>query len=931
MPGEESPSFFKDRPLLILFDGDAVAHRAYHALEKTHLSIKKTGEPTGAVFGFINTLLKAIADLKPSHCAVAFDRPTPTFRHIQYEEYKAQRPRTPEELVAQLQRIRQVVEALSIPTYEIDGYEADDVLGTLSRQASQRDTDVVICTGDTDTMQLVSPHISVYLWNPYTHKATLYNEAAVRERYGLNPNQIADLKALQGDTSDNIPGVPGIGEKTAVRLLQEFQSVKGILANLDKIGPPKTQETLRANQDQLHQGMQLTTIETSVPITLDLDACAWGNFQREKVLEIFRELEFNSLLDRLPQPKFAKEEAQGQMMLPLEVKPQAASADYHLVQSLEELDALAAHLRAAPAFAFDVESTSLKPTEARLVGVSLSAAPGVAWYIPLEHITGKCLPLEESLVRLKPLLEDPKKARVAHNGGYDISVLANHGVRVPTVAFDTMIAAHLLNEKSLGLKALAFNKLKVEMTPIETLIGKGSKQITMAQVGVEEVCPYACADADMTLRLKELFEPDLKSQGLWELFTHVEMPLLSVLVAMERNGVALDLYRLQQMSKELGEQIASLEASIYNTVGHQFNINSPQQLSEVLFGELKLPKTRRTKTGYSTDAQVIEDLKKKLRETTGAVPEILELLLEYRELTKLKSTYIDALPKLVNPTTRRVHTSFNQAGTDTGRLSSSEPNLQNIPVRTDLGKKVREAFIAPAPDWMLLSADYSQIELRILAHMSQDKGLLEAFWRGEDIHRATASQVYGVPLDQVTPDMRRFAKVVNFGILYGMSEYGLSARSDLTVNEASPIINSYFQKYPGIRKYLDDTRRFARTNGYVQTLLGRKRYIPEISSPNFQVRQAAERKAVNMPIQGTAADIIKVAMINIQHRLEALGLCTRMTLQVHDELIFEVPQEELEKVKALVEELMPQMPELLKLSVPLKIDIKTGPNWGELE
>jgi len=921
------------QPLLLLTDGDAVVHRAYHALAKTPLSLKRTGEPTGAVFGFANMFLRTIAELNPTHCAVTFDRPTPTFRHLQYEDYKAQRPPSPPDLAPQFQRVRQMVEAFSTPIYEIDGYEADDVLGTLSRQASEMNIDAVIFTGDTDTIQLVSPRVRIYLWNPYTGKATLYDEVAVKERYGVEPAQMADLKALRGDPSDNIPGVPGVGDKTAVKLLQEFRGVEDLLENLDRVEPPKLRELLRAHQDLLKRGKVLTTIVTSVPIALDLERCAWGQFHRDKVLDLFRDLEFNSLLGRMPEPKEPSSMAQGQMQLSMEVPspPAAVPADYHLVASSKELAPLVRELASAEVFAFDVESTSEKPIEARLVGLSFSTRPGEAWYVAVGHSGSEGAFLEEALGLLKPILEDPAIPKVAHNGGYDMSVLANHGIRVQGLAFDTMLAAHLLNEKSIGLKALAFNKLKVEMTHIESLIGRGSKQITMDRVPAQEAYAYACADADMTLRLKGIFEPELKAWGNWELFTQLEMRLVPALVTIERNGVILDIPALKKMSVELGEQMAEIEDKIYEAAGHHFNLNSPQQLSDVLFSELKLPKTKRTKTGYSTDAQAIEELKKRLKENEGYVPEILVHLLEYREISKLKSTYVDALPRLVNPITGRVHTSFNQAGSATGRMSSSDPNLQNIPVRTEMGKRVRDAFVAPDRGWLLLSADYSQIELRILAHISQDSQLLEAFHRGEDIHAATASQVYSVALDQVTPDMRRFAKVINFGVLYGMSEYGLSVRSDLTVNEASPIIKSYFQKYPGINRYLEETKRFARANGYVQTLLGRRRYLPEVRSPNFQVRSAAERMAINMPIQGTAADIIKVAMVNIHQRMEERKLRSRMVLQVHDELIFEVPRGEEGEMRDMVQELMPQMPDPLRLSVPLKVDIKAGFTWGEME
>ena len=903
-----------NKPLLVLFDGNALIHRAFHALPP--LTVSKTGEMVSAVYGFALMLLKVINELKPTHYAIAFDKAAPTFRHQLFDQYKAQRPKTPEELLGQLGRVRQLVEAFHIPIFELEGYEADDVLGTLSQQASNQNTDTIIVTGDADTMQLVSPQVKVLYPRPRGSfsDTILYDEAAVSQKYGVKPEQIADFKGLVGDPSDNIPGVHGVGEKTAVKLIQQFGSVEQIYAHIDEVTPARLQTILRENEAVARQSKELATIVTQTPVTLNLADCQISQYDRHQVTELFRELEFVSLLPKLPQIETERLAAK------VEAKP--PQGDYRIVNTTPALDELPNRLSVAKSFALDLETTSLDPMSAQLVGVSLSPAPAEAYYIPVGHVgleELQQLPLEQVIARLKPLLEDNTSAKLTHNGKYDMAVLAEYGINVKNVTFDTMLAAYLLGEKSLGLKTLAFSKLAIEMTPITDLIGSGAKQISMSQVEIARAADYACADADMTFRLAKMLEPELHQQGLWQLFSEVELPLMPVLVRMERNGVALDTELLRQMSHRLGEQLLKLEAEIYNSVGHQFNINSPQQLSAVLFDELRLAPARKTKGGYSTGASVLEELR-------GCHP-VIEFILDYRQLSKIKSTYIDALPSLINPKTKRVHTSFNQTRTATGRLSSSEPNLQNIPVRGELGKEVRQAFIAP-PGSYLLAADYSQIDLRVLAHLSQDKSLLDAFRRDEDIHSATAAQVFGVKPSAVTPDMRRVAKTVNFGVIYGMSDYGLEQATGLSREEAAHFITAYFEKYPGVKQYLEATKEKARKEGYVQTLLGRRRSIPEINSQNRQVREAAERMAINMPVQGTSADIIKVAMINLDREMEKRQLKSKMLLQVHDELIFEVPEAELKEMRQLASEIMSTA---LTLSVPLKVDIKTGTNWGEME
>ncbi|MDP3878696.1 MAG: DNA polymerase I [Dehalococcoidales bacterium] len=906
------------KPLLVLFDGNGIVHRAFHAFQSTRpLTVPRTGEIVSAVYGFAQMLLKAIKDLQPTCYAIAFDTKAPTFRHQMFEQYKAHRPPTADELVKQLGRVRQLVEAFNIPIFELDGYEADDILGALSRQASEQDIDTIIVTGDADTMQLVSPRVRVLYPKPRGSfsDTILYDEKTVKEKYGVEPRQITDLKALVGDPSDNIPGVSGIGEKTAVKLIQQFDSVEGIYDHIDEVAPAKLQSLLRENEKIARQSKELATIVTQTPVTLDMDSCQLKHYDRNKVTEFFRELEFYSLLDKLP----AQEDPTTEPIMAVEVK-EPPRRDYRILTIPAAFDDLLGSLSSARSFAFDLETTSLDVMSAQLVGISLSPAPGESYYIPVGHVGwGELaqLPLERVINGLKPLFEDNAIEKFAHNGKYDMAVLAEYGVSVNNLKSDTMIAAYLLSEKSLGLKALAFSRLGIEMTPITDLIGAGAKQLSMSQVEIARAADYACADADMTGRLTGLFSTELREQGLWQLFAEVEMPLIPVLIHMERSGIALDTDLLRQMAHRLGEQLLKLEAEIYNNTGHQFNINSPQQLASVLFEELKLPAQKR-KGSYSTGAAVLEELR-------GTHP-IVELILDYRQLAKLKSTYIDALPALINPRTGRLHTSFNQTRTATGRLSSTEPNLQNIPVRGELGKQVREAFIAP-PGSRLVSSDYSQIDLRVLAHLSQDPGLLDAFNRDEDIHSATASQLFGVDTSRITADMRRLAKTVNFGVIYGMSGYGLEQATELSREEANRFIAAYFDKYPGVKQYLESTRQQARDKGYVQTLLGRRRTIPEINSANRQIREAAERMAINMPVQGTSADIIKVAMINLYREMVQRRLKSKMLLQVHDELLFEVPEAEMEEMCRLVPRIMSGA---MKLSIPLKVDTKTGRNWGEL-
>ncbi|MBI4321968.1 MAG: DNA polymerase I [Chloroflexi bacterium] len=978
--------------LLVLIDGNALLHRAFHAVP---LLTTSKGELVNATYGFAQMLLKAWNELKPDYIAAAFDKAGPTFRHKEFEAYKAQRPKAADGLYEQFPRVKQLIEAFNIPAFEVEGFEADDVLGTLAKQATDAGIETIVVTGDTDALQLVGPHVRVMTPGRVFAETTLYDEEAVRRRYGLEPHQLADFKGLKGDPSDNIPGVPGVGDKTATRLLARFGTVENVYAHLEEVDK-KLRDVLERNGESARQSKHLATIVTDVPIQLDPDSCRTVAFDRDKVVALLRELEFRSLLGRLPQWPGSGGWAQssrgqrpggkgqgpgvgsGQGTIEIDdgtvgsvaaaagdtggglavqigmfegdtsttldggprplaaavIMPRAAEFSaaqdrhYTVVETESGLDELIETMKRAREFTIDLETTHKDAMRARIVGIAVATAPACAWYVPVGHRTEevdgkshKQLRAELVLDRIRDLLEDASVAKCAHNAKYEITVLARQGLSPRGFAVDTMIAAYLLepSQRAFNLKDLAWTKLGVEMTPITTLIGKGKTQISMAQVPIPDAAQYASCDADMTCRLSGLLVLELEKAGLGKLYKDVEMPLVPVLAQMEQHGVALDVGFLHQLSAELHHRIVDLELAIYDLAGHRFNVNSTQQLASVLFGELRLPPSRRTKTGHSTEADVLEELR-------GAHP-VVERVLEYRQLQKLKSTYVDALPLMINSQTGRLHTSFNQTGTVTGRLSSSEPNLQNIPIRTELGRKVRGAFIAPDSDTLLLSADYSQIELRILAHISQDKRLIEAFAADEDVHAATASEIFGVPLGKVTSDMRRVAKVVNFGIIYGMSDYGLAAGAGLSRKDASAYIANYIARYEGVQQYVENTKREAEERGYVTTLLGRRRYLPEIYVNHHALRMAAQRTAINMPIQGTAADIIKIAMVRVSRALGARRSKTKMILQVHDELLFEVPRAELAEINDLVKNIMENA---LPMCVQLKVETKVGANWNEM-
>ena len=892
------------KPLLVLIDGHALVHRAFHALPP--LSVSKTGEPTGAVYGFVLMLLKALQDLKPTHWAIAFDRPTPTFRHLEYEEYKAQRPRAPEELVKQFRRIREVVDGFNMPVFEMDGYEADDVLGTIARMASLQGVDTIIVTGDNDELALVSDKVRVLLPQRTFGDIALHDLESVRDKYGIEPEQIPDIKALKGDPSDNIPGIPGVGDKTASRLIQQFGSVEGIYDRINEVSPPKLRDLLISEEAKARSGKRLATIVTDVPIDFGLEKCRVGDYDRNRLVRLFSELEFYRMLDRLPGNG---SEAVSQASPPEEVKYEVVSEPKALQGAIEELSS-------ADSLKVRLVCQERGRGEASLVGAAICASHDKAYFIPLGDQPGVLgEEANPALADLGRLMADQRVAKVAHDGKLMLRRLAEHGVVVNNLYFDTMIAAYLLGEKSLSIQALSLNRLGIELSPGTNEKPAKSKGVDYGDL--EQIAKRACAEVLMVSRLCDTLKSELEREGMTSLLKEVEMPLVPVLACMERNGVKVDVGLFRNMSQSLGMKLLELEQEIYSYAGRRFNINSPQQLGNVLFGELRLPGARRTRTGYSTEAAVLEDLK-------NSFP-IVRLVLEYRQVAKLKSTYVDALPALVDPKTARLHTSFNQTVTATGRLSSSEPNLQNIPIRGELGKQVRQAFVAE-DEWYLLSGDYSQIDLRVLAHLSEDESLLRAFREDKDIHTETAIEVFGASAQPVSAELRRLAKVVNFGIVYGMSDYGLEQATELTREQAALFIETYFQRHPGVLAYIESTKKLARERGWVETLLGRRRYIAGINSSNRQSREAAERMAINMPVQGTAADIIKIAMVRLQHMIDEKHLASKMILQIHDELLLEVPAAELELMNLLVKDVMSSA---MELRVPLKVDVKVGRNWGD--
>lgn len=927
-------------PTLYLIDGHALAYRAYFALTAGTGAGRwqtSSGEPTAGVYGFTSVLLKILEQERPDYIAVAFDTGK-TFRDEMYPEYKATRAKMPDDLRLQIERIRQVVDTFNIPRLELEGFEADDVLGSAAKRAVEQGLGVKIITGDRDLLQLVDERIIVNLPGRSLSEAKDYLPQDVKEYLGVRADQVVDFKALVGDKSDNIPGVSGIGEKTAASLLDSYDTLEGVYEHLDELSAG-VRKKLEQGRDNALLSRKLAKIVIDLEIPLQLERARPEKYDPEKVEELFRELEFRSLLTRFQAVSGAlghEMPGKGAKQLSLfeEKKPAqpVAGTDsptrYYVIATEKELQELVSRLSKARQIAFDTETTSTDQMQAELVGISVAIQPGEGFYIPVGHKNGlgTQLPLEMVLNALRPALTDERIPKVGHNLKYDFVVLARYGLRVFPLTFDTMIAEWLCNPSSrnLGLKNLAWVRLGVQMTEIETLIGRGKNQITMAEVPIDAAAAYAAADADLTLRLVPELYTEMETSKAIDLFNQLEMPLVQVLADMEMTGIALDTKFLKTMSGELEKRLDEIQSQIYEAVGNEFNINSPQQLSMALFERLGLQppdRTRRTASGfYSTSADVLEALSGEHR--------VIDWILEYRELAKLKSTYLDALPQQVNPMTGRVHTSYNQTGSVTGRIASSDPNLQNIPIRTELGRQVRQAFIASAGR-ILLSVDYSQVELRIAAHMSDDAAMLEAFRAGQDIHAATAAAVYGVKVEDVTKEQRRHAKAINFGLIYGMSAFGLTRSSDLTLAEAEDFVSAYFKQFPGVKKYLDGMREQAAKDGYVETLLGRRRYFPALqSSTNRMVRAREEREAINAPIQGTAADIIKEAMLQIPGAFERENLSAHMLLQVHDELVFECPNEELDATIKVVSRVMQQA---YPLKVPLKTEARFGLNWGGMQ
>ena len=887
-----------DRPQRIfLIDGSSYIYRAYFAIR--HLSNAK-GFATNAIYGFTNMLLKVMREEQPDHLAVVFDARGPTFRKELYPEYKANRATMPEDLVPQVPVIKDVVRAFNMPAIEKEGFEADDIIATLAKKFDAEGLAVTVVTGDKDLMQIVSDRVRLL----DTMKDKISGPAEVAERFGGPPDKVIEVQALAGDSSDNIPGVPGIGEKTARDLIAEFGTVENLLANIDRVKGKKRQENLREYGEQALLSKKLVTLLTDLSLDLDYDSFALDEPDREALTTIFKEMEFHKLLQ-----EFSADRRSG-------------GENYHCVLTEADFGTLLDRLRAAGRICLDTETTGLNPTRVDLVGISFAVEANEAWYIPLDHRylgVPEQLDRQWVLERLRPLLEDPEVPKVGQNIKYDALVLRRAGIRLAGIACDTMVASYLANPaaKSHALDAMAAEILGHQMIAYSEVTGSGKKQIGFEEVEVEKASVYAAEDADITLQLAEVLEPQVAEREQETLYREVEMPLVAVLIDMEWAGIRIAADFLGGLSREMAGKLKTLEEEIHELAGGPFNVGSPKQLGEVLFDRLELPRGKKTKTGWSTDVEVLTKLAEE--------HDIAARILDYRSLAKLKSTYTDALPKLINPESGRIHTSFNQTVTATGRLSSSEPNLQNIPIRTEEGSRIREAFI-PAEGNVLLSADYSQVELRILAHMAGEEALRKSFEAGEDIHSRTASEIFGVFPEMVTPEMRRRAKTINFGVLYGMSAFGLARSLGIGRREAQDYIDHYFARYPRVKGFIEERVAEARENHYVKTLLGRRCAIPDIHSRNQAVRGYAERNALNYPIQGSAADIIKVAMVRIARRLAGEGRQTRMVLQVHDELVFDVPEAEVEGVKSLVRE---EMEGAIVLDVPLVVDMGTGRNWRE--
>ncbi len=886
-------------PTIYLIDGTAYVYRAYHAVRGLRSS---RGQPTNAIYGFTRMLIKLMEERKPEYVGMFFDAKGPTFRHEIYDAYKANRPPMPDDLVSQLPYIKQVTAGFNIPILEQEGYEADDLIGTCARKAEAAGFKVIMVTGDKDFKQLVTEGVEI--WDPMKDKKI--DVATIQNELGISPPQVIDMLGLAGDTSDNVPGVPGIGPKTALTLIRQFGDLEQIYAGIDEISRPKQREKLQEFREQAFLSKRLVTIDTAVKIDFNPESLQLKPSNQDALEALYGELEFRQLQQSAASQNDLSQKA------------------YRAVMDGEALHALVARLEAATCFALDTETTSINPMLAELVGVSLALAPDEAFYIPCGHqYVGAPQQLSWEQVRsaLAPVMENPNIVKVGQNIKYDWIVLERHGAKLAGVAFDTMLASYLLDpgKRAHSLDRIAMDFLGHQTIRYEEVAGKGKKAVTFDQILVENAVPYACEDADITLMARDLLLPKLAQAGVDRLFNEVEMPLVPVLKRMEMTGMCVDRERLRDLSVDFATQMAALEAEIYDLAGERFNVKSAQQLGHILFEKLSLPviKKTRKKTGYSTDVDVLTRL--------AAKHELPALILRHRSLAKLKSTYADALLELIHPETGRIHTSFNQTVAATGRLSSSDPNLQNIPIRTAEGRQIREAFI-PREGWQLVSADYSQIELRLLAHVSRDTILRQSFRDGEDIHARTAAEVFQALPGFVDEELRRQAKAINFGIIYGMSAYGLSKNLDISQKMAQTYIDSYFARYPGVQAYMQETIATARDCGQTSTLLGRIRPLPDIHSKNHNLRQFAERMAINTPIQGTAADLIKLAMIRMDKALTKAGLQAAMLLSVHDEIVFEAPPDELAELERLAIEVMEGVWEL---DVPLKVNIDSGDNWAQ--
>jgi DNA polymerase-1 len=889
----------KKEKTIYLIDGTAYIHRAYHAIRG--LSNSK-GLPTNATFGFTRMLLKLIEDHNPQYAGMFFDTKGPTFRHEMFTEYKANRPPMPDDMAVQIPYIKEVTAAFQFPIIEMEGFEADDLIGTYARIAEENGYAVVMVTGDKDFIQLVTDQ--AIIWDPM--KDATIDAGFVKKSYGVGPQQMVDVMGLSGDTSDNVPGVPGIGPKTALTLIQNFQSMAKLYEAVDSITRKKQRENLVNYRDQAFLSRDLVTIDTQVPVSGDLAIFKIGPPDSGVLSELFKTLEFR------------------QLQQAISGKTDLSNKDYRAVLQMDEFAKLIARLKSARIFALDTETTSRNPMEARLVGLSFALQANEAFYIPCAHDyigAPQQLPLAEVLNQLRAVLENPAIKKIGQNIKYDWIVLSRHGVDLEGVVFDTMVASYLLNpsKRAHNLDQIAMDFLGHKTIPFQEVAGKGKNALSFNQVLLEKAVPYACEDADITLMAKDELMPRLEKIKLNHLLENVEMPLVPVLMRMEMQGTCIDIDRLQELSKSFEHQLKALKAGIYGLAGEEFNINSSQQLGNILFNKLHLPVLKKTKkkTGYSTDVDVLTRLAEE--------HEMPALVLKHRTLSKLKSTYADALIDLVNPETGRIHTSYNQTVTATGRLSSSDPNLQNIPIRSDEGMEIRRAFV-PRKGWKLVSADYSQVELRILAHYSDDQILIKAFLENEDIHTRTATEVFQIPPSSITNDLRRQAKAINFGIIYGMSAFGLSKQLGIGQKMAKTYIDNYFARYKGVKRFIDQTLMETNRTKRVSTLLGRIRLLPDIDNSNHIVRQAAERTAVNTPIQGSAADLIKLAMIKVDGAIRSKKLESAMLLSVHDELVFEVPPHELDTVTLVVKEIMEGV---WDLKVPLMVNLAVGDNWAE--